>query len=573
MHSPGKSARPGDDLEALMAVERSPAFDRALARLLAAHHAAVLQARVADLSPGQQTSSRACVGAERQGVERRGADRKGPDKQVGPLSYEWEQQEAFITESHGTVVPCSCGQGNDLACSRSNLSSESVQSGVVSGKGSSDGDLRGIGNIDSIIRPSQSSRQSQRPGWLSSFVGGATFEIATSIVLSLFCVSTALEMQGEGMTLGYELGYPRYADPAGTAWHEATDILHICSICFGCIFTLEVLLRMVAAPMQFLIDRWNVLDVIILTGWIIEFFGSKFHTKILRVARLARMLRFLRLVKIAMYLENLYFMMKALHGCWGALGWAAVLLVVLQSFTACVISQILFSTYFPDEGRPIEERREVFLYFGSFVRSLLTTFEMTMANWPIPARVLFENVSEWFIWLFVAHKLVVGFAFIGVINGMFVQETLQIAMTDDLTMVLKKQKHMRHQKAKLDKLFLAADSDQNGRVSRTEFARILKNPGVRLWLASMDYDAKDPNYLFDLLDKDGGGDLSASEFLRGMTHLRGVARAMDVLHLGRQQEHVEEIIQRSSTLSGLHAGPARAADDDDADNMHGLLRV
>ncbi|CAK0870216.1 unnamed protein product [Prorocentrum cordatum] len=566
MRSPGKPARLGDDLEALVAVERSPAFDAALARLLEAHHADVQRARLgrsaelAGLASGPQASRESpLAGAGRGGGERRGADRKGPDTQVGPLGCEWEQQETFIADAHGADGLCSNGQGNGhLACSRSSLSSASIQSGATSSKGDMDG-VGGFDTIDRIIRPSQYSRGIQRPSWLGKYISGTKFEVGTSIVLFLFCVITALEMQGEGTRLGYELGYPRYTDPEATFWPEAVGVLQVLSICFGGVFMFEVLLRLVAAPRQFLFDRWNLFDVVILGGWLLEFTGKEFNSKILRTIRLVRMLRFLRLIKIAMHLEGLYFMLKAFQGCWGVLGWACVLLLALQSFTACVISQVLFTTYFSDEGRPIEERMEVFTYFGSFVRALLTTFEMTMANWPIPARILVENVSEWFMWLFLIHKLVVGFAFIGVVNGIFVQETLQIAMTDDLTMVLKKQRHMRTQRRKLEKLFRAADSDSNGRVSRPEFARILKNSGVRLWLASMDYDPKDPNYLFDLLDKDGGGDLSASEFLRGMTHLRGFARAMDVLHLDKQQEHVQRLVKSSFVLpTPIHWQTSRA---------------
>jgi hypothetical protein len=285
----------------------------------------------------------------------------------------------------------------------------------------------------------------------------------------------------------------------------------------------------------------------ILAGWIVELAGGQGNTKVLRIVRLVRTLRFLRLIKIVQYLENLYFMVRAINGCWKALGWSCAILMALQAFSAFVITQLLFTTYFSDEGRPIEERREVFLYFGSFVRSLFSTFELAMANWPTPARVLFENVSEWFMWLCLLHKLVVGFAFIGVINAIFVQETCQVAQTDDLTMVLKKQRTLRTQKKKLDKLFFAADSDGNGRVSRPEFAKLLGHDDVKLWLASMDYSPMDPNYLFNLLDVNDSGDLSATEFLKGMNRLRGYARAMDLLHLGQQHDQVDKFLRKELT--------------------------
>jgi len=175
--------------------------------------------------------------------------------------------------------------------------------------------------------------------------------------------------------------------------------------------------------------------------------------------------------------------------------------------------------------------------------------------------------------LFVLHKLVVGFAFVGVINALFVQETFEIATTDDMTMVLKKQRYLRTQKVKLQKLFLAADCDGDGRVSRTEFAKILKHNDVRLWLASMDYDPKDPAFLFDMLDRNGSGDLSATEFLRGMTRLRGFARAMDVLHLGQQQQQMQGLVSRSTHMGTLIHDDYRDEDSDCERVLGGLLKV
>jgi hypothetical protein len=508
---------------------------------------------------------------------------------VGPqLGYECEQGEALITESHGaagldigeshgTVGLDSGGQGNDPVRCPSSLSLESGQSEDTGKKVLPDGDDLSQDSrlMHNIIISGNASGQSARHGRLDQFVNGIKFEVGSAVVLFLFCVVTALEMQGEGMSLGYKLGYPRHADPAGTVWSEIFGVLRILSICFGGVFALEVLIRLMAAGKRFLCDLWNILDVVILAGWFVELTGVRFNSKVLRLARFVRVLRCLRMIHIVRHLENLYFMVKALNACWRALGWACVLFFALQTFTAFVIFQILSTVYFSDEGRPIQERQEVFLYFGSFVRSLLTSFEMTMGNWPTPARVLFENVSEWFMMLFLLHKLVVGFAFVGVINAMFTQETFQIAMTDDLTMVLKKQRYLRTQKVKLQKLFLAADSDGDGRVSRSEFATILRHNDVKLWLASMDYDPKDPNYLFTMLDKNGSGDLSATEFLRGMTRLRGFARAMDLLHLGKQQEQIENIIEQEHlgrNSSWIH-DDYHDEDDDGNRMLAGLLKV
>merc|ERR1712078_260290 len=104
-------------------------------------------------------------------------------------------------------------------------------------------------------------------------------------------------------------------------------------------------------------------------------------------------------------------------GSLSALGWAIVLLAVIQMILALVITGLLFETYFLDESQPAYERRQVFEYFGTFTRAMLSMFEMTLANWPPICRLLSEQVSEYFVAFCLLHKLTVGFAVVGIING------------------------------------------------------------------------------------------------------------------------------------------------------------
>merc|ERR1719401_1784443 len=100
---------------------------------------------------------------------------------------------------------------------------------------------------------------------------------------------------------------------------------------------------------------------------------------------------------------------------------------------------------------------------------------MAMGNWPVAARLLVENVSEWFVVLCLFHKLTMGFAVIGVINAIFTQETFRVAATDDVTMVRRKQKGINMLRRKLKKLFQQADTDCDGRIYKHEFVNVLKD--------------------------------------------------------------------------------------------------
>ena len=85
--------------------------------------------------------------------------------------------------------------------------------------------------------------------------------------------------------------------------------------------------------------------------------------------------------------------------------------------------------------------------------------------------------------LCVFHKLTVGFAVIGVINGIFVQETFKAAASDDNIRVRQKQKADEIHRKKMTSLFESLDKSRDGSPEWTEFKQTvssqLSRPGSR----------------------------------------------------------------------------------------------
>merc|ERR1712217_337252 len=107
-------------------------------------------------------------------------------------------------------------------------------------------------------------------------------------------------------------------------------------------------------------------------------------------------------------------------------------------------------------------RREIFMYFGSFTRSIFSMFELTLANYHAVARKLSEYVAEGFQVYVVIHKLTMGFAIVGVINGIFLQETMKVASADDGVSMMQKERATKLHAAKMRLFFLDADESQDG---------------------------------------------------------------------------------------------------------------
>merc|ERR1712046_40938 len=126
----------------------------------------------------------------------------------------------------------------------------------------------------------------------------------------------------------------------------------------------------------------------------------------------------------------------------------------------------------------LEKHRLVYQYFGTFTRCLFTMFELTLANWAPVARILAEEISEWFMGILVIHKLLIGVAVVGVINGVILQEPFKVAHTDDTLMMRQKSREKRRLLSKMNDLFDSLDFDKSDALDYEEFLIIADHQEV-----------------------------------------------------------------------------------------------
>merc|ERR1712183_1080695 len=96
-------------------------------------------------------------------------------------------------------------------------------------------------------------------------------------------------------------------------------------------------------------------------------------------------------------------------------------------------------------------------------------FEITLADFPPVARLLSEEHSQWFMLICVMHKLTIGFAVVGVINGVILQETFKVASSDDRLMVRQLDRARDLTAKKMRSLFEALDVSNDGFLDLDEF--------------------------------------------------------------------------------------------------------
>merc|ERR1712079_530456 len=215
---------------------------------------------------------------------------------------------------------------------------------------------------------------------LQRFVTGATFESGFALLIVLNTVVMALESQYEGIDNGWKVGHPHSSSRASDVWPGAKLFFKVAEWTCGVLFTIELLLKVICLQKRFIRDAWNLIDTIIVLGWfltVLTFFPMPVDPMLLRLARLARLLRLLRLIRKIRLFDSLYLMTTAMRGSFSVLLWSVVLLALVQMLLALFL-QSLLEVYILDENEPEAARLQVFKFYGTFARSMLTLFEMTL---------------------------------------------------------------------------------------------------------------------------------------------------------------------------------------------------
>jgi Ca2+-binding EF-hand superfamily protein len=356
----------------------------------------------------------------------------------------------------------------------------------------------------------------------------------------------AIEAQYEGMQSGYQMKLGGMDQtPASERWPGAADAFSIFEWFFGLLFTAELFFKLLGLGYNYFKDPWNGLDFLIVAFWVIERVFKEFlpmDPKLVRMARLARLLRFVRVVKSIQAFDSLYLIAKAVRSSLAALTWSSLVLLLLEMMMALFLN-VMLEDFWSDTTKPMEDRQLIFDYFGTFTRALQSMIEMLLGNWYTITRLLTSNVSEWYVLFGVSHQLVIGFAVIEVITGVFLHQTFKVANLDDGILLNETKREAKSQTEKMIRFFENADKDGNGELSPDEFREILEKDKVREWLSAMGLDVVHVEKVFQLFDINGDGNLTAEELIAGTLQLKGQAKAMELALLRARVEEIHGMLK------------------------------
>ena len=404
-------------------------------------------------------------------------------------------------------------------------------------------------NPDTMSDNSANDAQTPSDRW-KMWLQSTAFEVIIAATLCLNVMWMAVELQIYGSMVGHALGI--VANPLVQENHRASvdKVFMLGDILFTSFFALEVGLRIYVFRLDFWKVWSNYIDAAVSVASAVQVALFYMETlpvnlALLRLLRIGKLARPIRMITMSSVMASLQLLIKCVAGSVNMLFWSMCLLFFLQCVAGMIVSTIC-RDYIASPAHSPELRQEVFLYFGTFSRTMLTMFEVLFANWGPPCRVLVEDVSEWFSVFFLLYRCVFCFSILNVVNAVFVQQTLKTANSDEEIAFKQKERELAIYGRRVKTLFQTVDESGDGSISYDEFSKLVQSPKLKFWMSQLELEYHDLLSLFEFLDN-GDGKITLTEFIEGAQRLKGNVKALDIWRIETKLEVlVQEVLHALS---------------------------
>jgi len=354
------------------------------------------------------------------------------------------------------------------------------------------------------------------------FVQSMTFTYLTAVMILANAISIGLQVD-------YQARHWLSEPPIG---------FQACTVLFGGLFAVELVLRMYADGWSFLCGvwwKWNLCDLVIIG---LQFqdalctvallasprLSSYQHTfpnlSLFRMVRIFRLLIILRIARVLHIFGELRTLLVSIAQSLRSLFWTIFLLLAIMYIVAVYLTEVVTLHKVSHVEQVTLEQHSLEEYYGTIDRSMLALYATISdgLHWFTIMEPLVQNCSPWLSLVFCAYSAFVIFAVLNVLTGIFVETSIQTA-NDDRKKVLLYQ---------MQQLFKQADTDESGTISWSEFETQLENPKMLDYLKAIDLDQEEARDLFHLLDIAESGEIVVEDLVDGCLRLHGVAKSLDL---------------------------------------------
>lgn len=297
-------------------------------------------------------------------------------------------------------------------------------------------------------------------------------------------------------------------------------------------------------------DCLNYVDMVLVVltvadVWIIPYVTDvESNLVVFRMLRLMRLLRLVKLVQVLRRFRNLWLLVQGFAEAVTTLNWVFLMLcLIMYTFAVCLRLAVDCKGGFADWS-------DCEAFFGTIPRTMYTLVQVvTLESWNMTVgRPLVERQPLLFPVLLL-YIFLTTFGLLNIIVGVIVENTLNIASSDQDLQDRRFQRQLLQELEFLKEVFESADSDGSGTLDREEFVDICQRPEVKNALLRMEVPAEQPEELFDILDEEGVGQISFLSFHESVKKVRGVPSNFDMKNM---MVSVSDILRRQGRLQAQH---------------------
>eukprot|EP00927_Polykrikos_kofoidii_P080257 TRINITY_DN7712_c0_g3_i1.p1 TRINITY_DN7712_c0_g3~~TRINITY_DN7712_c0_g3_i1.p1 ORF type:complete len:700 (+),score=104.46 TRINITY_DN7712_c0_g3_i1:157-2100(+) len=295
---------------------------------------------------------------------------------------------------------------------------------------------------------------------------------------------------------------------------EVNPIFAHLDLGFQIVYSVEILLQLLALHQAFFHDKFRLLDLsIVLISWVdigISQYDVKLPNaqllKILRVARLSRA------VRIMMRFPELYNMIKGFVSAMMAMLWGFVMIVMLLLVFAILSVELLHDK---QSNIPYQDGTWCAEAFTSVFQVFLMLFQNLVAgdSWGQCALPVILTYPYMFF-VFSGALVCVQLGFTNLILSSIVESASISRQEDAQTKLKRKKKEEAAALVKLYEVIRSIDVDGTGEITVDQFLEGYdSHSDIRFILAMLSIDRADVSQLFRLMDNDQSGTVSYDEFM------------------------------------------------------------
>mmetsp|Transcript_87344 Transcript_87344/g.159643 ORF Transcript_87344/g.159643 Transcript_87344/m.159643 type:complete len:782 (-) Transcript_87344:158-2503(-) len=388
--------------------------------------------------------------------------------------------------------------------------------------------------------------------WFERIVASSHFDLVTGGLIVANALAFACSIEYDGFDCGHAVRPEEYGS-AAESWPGASVAFLVLESIFSVLFLFELLARLIATgPRKSVRCPWMWFDFFVIALGLIDTFGAGalgINTSMIRLFRLVRLVKLLKIFQALEAFDSLFLLVKALHASVHAMTYSFVMIMILQVVVGMFMCQMLQPLCL-DDDLDVKVRKDIFKFFGTFSRAMLSMFEITLANWVPCCRLLVEEVNQAWMLFFIFYRCMFCFALVKVISAVFITETNRVLASDDELFLMRQKRDRDSYTQKLSKMFHQIDLDGDGYLSWSELQQLLSDTASAEYLTTLGFQQHDFEKLFWLIDE-GEGKIAISDFMSKVGKLKGMSKTIDMLTLLKLTHRIEVMVHNVLENAGL----------------------